>query len=215
MNEAIEVLGIAEVTNRGVAFEMRRSIYNVLENTTVTAFQLEQSWIRLGVLLSNFKAQEYWRELKYASFEIFMEELKDRFHRGRTQLWGYLSVAEQLLPTISADKLEEMGISKALELKRAQKKLNGKPLPPALLEAALNSAVTTKELRGDIGKALNLTEETAGTWFDLDGFFMDKSERDEFKEAFVATELLLNLSKTLPDHVRRKEVILTWMREFY
>jgi hypothetical protein len=199
------------------ASELRRRIYNVLENTTVTAFALEQSWTRLGVMLAEFKAQECWREFPelYKTFDDFMEELKVRFKRGRTQLWGYLSVAEKLLPTIDAATLEQMGISKALELKRAMKRLEGKPLPQELLAAALDPAKTTKELRGDIGKALNMSPEPAGTWIDLDGFFVTPDERKEFKEAYIATEGLLGLKRELPPHIIRKEVFLCWMREWW
>lgn len=199
------------------AVELRRKIYNVLENAGAIGFALEQSWTRLGVLLAEFKAQEHWRKFPdlYKTHDDFMDELKVKFKRGRTQLYGYLSVAETLLPTIGAEKLEQMGIAKALELKRAVKKLEGKPLPPELLASALDNSKTTKELRGEIGRALNLTEEPAGTWFDLDGFFMTKEERAEFKEAFLATEALLGLKRDTPDHIRRKEVILTWMREWY
>jgi hypothetical protein len=194
---------------------LRIRIYNELEAATLNSFKLEQSFTRVGVLLSEFKAKEHWRQYaEYPTFEAFMDELRVRFHRGRTQLWGYLSVAENLLPTIEASKLEEMGISKALELKRAMKKLNGKEMPSALIESALQPGVTVKELRGTIGKTLNLTPEPAGTWFDLDGFFMDPEERAEFKEAFQATEGLLNLSKALPDHIRRKSVIMAWMQEW-
>lgn len=194
--------------------EKRRKIYNVLSNAAVDCFRLEQSWIRLGLLLSEFKASESWRPLGYQTFDVFMDELKVKFNRGRTQLWGYLSVAEYLLPTISAEKLEEMGIAKALELKRALKRLDGKPLPQALIDLALGNG-TTKELRGEIGKALNDAPEPAGTWFDMDGFFMDPSERAEFKEIWHVAEGLLGLKKEIPDHIRRKEVILTCMREWY
>jgi hypothetical protein len=202
--------------NAGGAEELRRAIFNELEGTSVACFALEQSWVRLGILLSTFKQQEHWRKFKeYATFDDFISELKSRFHRGRTQLYGYLSVAELLLPTIGAEKLEAMGISKALELKRALKKLEGKPLPAGLLEAALDPKKTTTELRGDIGSALHITEEPKGSWFDLQGFFMLPDERKEFKEAFLATEGLLGLGNSLPDHIRRKEVLLAWMREWY
>lgn len=196
---------------------LRVKIYNELEGSAVTSFALEQSWTRLGIMLSMFKAKECWRQYPdlYKNFDDFMEELKVRFKRGRTQLWGYLSVAENLLPSVGAEKLEQMGISKALELKRALKKLEGKPLPQALLDSALDPAKTTKELRGDIGKALNLTPEPDGTWFDLDGFFMSADERKEFKEAVIVTEGILGLKRELPDHIRRKEVILAWMKEYY
>ena|SRR5208337_2418648 len=196
---------------------LRVRIFNELEGTSVACFALEQSWTRLAVMLAEFKSRECWRMYPdlYKTFDDFMDELRHRFKRGRTMLYGYLSVAENLLPTIGADKLEQMGISKALELKRALKKLNGKPMPNELVVAALDPSKTTKELRGDIGKALNLTPDETGTWFDCGGFFITAEERAEFKEAFLATEGLLGLNTTTPDHIRRKEVILTWMREWW
>jgi hypothetical protein len=194
---------------------LRLKIFTELEGATVTCFSLEQSWIRLGVLLSEFKQQEHWRGLGYSTFDDFISELKSKFNRGRTVLYSYLGVAEVLLPTITAEKLEQMGIAKALELKRALKRLEGKPLPAGLLAAALDPNKTTTELRGEVGAALHITEEPKGTWFDLQGFFMLPDERKEFKEAFLATEALLGLSNALPDHIRRKEVILAWLREWY
>ena len=196
---------------------LRCRIYNELEGTSVACFALDQSFVRVGVLLAEFKAKEFWRAYPdlYKTFDDFISELKIKFKRGRTQLYSYLTVAEVLLPTIDAEKLEQMGISKALELKRAMKKLEGKPLPSVLLDAALDSTKTTKELRGTIGQALNLEPDQAGTWLDLDGFFMTPEERKEFKDAFLATEALLGLTRETADHIRRKEVILTWMREWY
>jgi hypothetical protein len=106
-------------------------------------------------------------------------------------------------------------VTKALELKRAVKRLEGKPLPAGLLDAALDTAKTASELRGEIGRVLNITEEPKGTWFDLQGFFMTPEERKEFKEAWLVTEALLGLKPDLPDHIRRKSVIMTWVQEFY
>ncbi len=195
--------------------ELRRRIYNVLENSTAGEFALEQSWTRLGVLLSAFKAQESWRPLGYVTFDDFITELKMKFKRGRTVLYGYLSCAEVLLPIIGAEKLEQMGISKSLELKRAVKKLEGKPLPPALLDAALDATKTTKELRGTIGQALNLTPDEKGVWFDWGGSFLSKEERDFMKEAFHVTIALLGLKSDVPEHIQRKAIFKAWAEEFY
>ncbi len=203
------------VTSVSVAAELRRQIYNILENTTQQSFSLEQSWTRVGVMLAQFKAQECWRELDYTTFDDFMDELKTKFKRGRTQLYGYLACAEVLLPTIGAEKLEQMGISKALELKRAVKKLEGKPLPPALLDAALDATKTTKELRGTIGQALNLTPDEKGAWFDWGGSFLSKEERDFMKEAFHVTIALLGLKQDVPEHIQRKAIFKAWAEEFY
>ena len=129
-------------------------------------------------------------------------------------LYGYMGAAEKLLPSMTPEAMEKIGISKCLELGRTLKKLDGKPLPQAVLDAALRPEVTTKELRGDIGRALNLDEDQKGTWMDLDGFFIMPEERAEFKEAFLATEGLLGLKPGLPDHIRRKSVIMCWMQEW-
>ncbi len=195
--------------------ELRRRIYNVLENSTAGEFALEQSWTRLGVLLSAFKAQESWRPLGYVTFDDFITELKMKFKRGRTVLYGYLSCAEVLLPIIGAEKLEQMGISKSLELKRAVKKLENKPLPPALLEAALDASKTTKELRATIGQALNLTPDEKGVWFDWGGSFLSKEERAFMKEVFSVTKALLGIKADVPEHIQRKAIFTAWAEEFY
>jgi len=194
---------------------LRTRIYKELEGSSVACFALEQSWVRLGVLLSEFKQKEHWRSLGYQTYDSFIHELKIKFKRGRTILYGYVGAVEALLPIMSADAIEQIGISKALELKRAQKQLNGKPLPAAALAAAASKDVTASDLRGELAKATHVIEEPKGTWFDLQGFFITADERKEFKEAFLMTEGLLGLSNTVPDHIRRKEVLLTWMREWY
>jgi len=194
---------------------LRRSIYNELEGTSVACFALEQSWVRLGILLSKFKQQEHWRSLGYLSYDDFLHELKVKFKRGRTILYGYVSAVEALLPIMNEEAIEKIGISKALELKRAQKQLNGKPLPASVIIAAASKDVTASDLRAELAKVTHATEEPKGTWLDLQGFFITADERAEFKEAFLATESLLGLSNTVPDHIRRKEVFLCWMREWY
>ncbi len=196
---------------------LRCRIYNELEGTSVACFALDQSFVRVGVLLAEFKAKEFWRAYPdlYKTFDDFISELKIKFKRGRTQLYSYLTVAEVLLPTIDAEKLEQMGISKALELKRAMKKLEGKPLPSVLLDAALDSTKTTKELRGTIGQALNLLPDEKGAWFDWGGSFLSKEERDFMKEAFHVTIALLGLKQDVPEHIQRKAIFKAWAEEFY
>jgi len=81
--------------------------------------------------------------------------------------------------------------------------------------AAASKDVTASDLRAELAKVTHATEEPKGTWLDLQGFFITADERAEFKEAFLATESLLGLSNTVPDHIRRKEVFLCWMREWY
>jgi hypothetical protein len=205
---------IAVAVEVSVAEILRQEIYNQLGAAAADEIVLEQSWMKLGLLLAAFKANEGWRPLGYPSLDAFMLELRDKYHRGRTQLWSYLTVAEKLGPVISTEALEQMGISKALELKRALVKADGKPLPDSVVAAALTS-MTIKELRGQIGQAMNLPDDREpGTWFDFDGCFMTPDERKEFKEAVVITEKLLELSRATPDPIRRKAIFFAWLREF-
>ena len=198
-----------------VAELLRQEIYTQLGKAEVEEASLDHSWMKLGVLLAAFKAKECWRELDgYVTFDEFIGELKHRYNRGRTQLYAYLGVAETLGPIIPAETLERIGVSKAMELKRAMVK-SGKQLPESLIAAAQESTTTIKELRGLVGEALNLADDrTPGTWFDFDGCFFTKDEREEFKAAVVLTERLLELSKDLPDHMRRKAIFTAWMQEF-
>ena len=203
------------ITPQKDAETVRSMIYEELEGTTLAAFKLEQSWVRLGILLSEFKQKEHWRALGYLTYDAFIKELKDKFKRGRTILYGYVGAVEALLPIMTPEELEQVGISKCLELKRAQKLLNGKPLPPSALEAAVNTSVTASDLRGELAKATLATEDERGIWFDLQGIFLTPEERKEFKEVFLATEGLLGIKTTVPDHIRRKEVLMAWMKEFW
>jgi hypothetical protein len=212
--------GIAEITNKGVALELRAEIYNQVATASTNEFALEQSWMRLGELLVRFEENEYWRVLGYLSFSRFMMELRDTYKRGRTQLWAYFSVAKFLLPTIPAAQLEAMGISKAMELKYAldkQKKITpGAVIPADVIAAALKKETTGKELRAMIGEAFNQTDDREpGTWYDCDGFYMTADERKEYAACVKMTIIHLGLKPEMAEHQQRKAVYTAWMQEYY
>lgn len=196
------------------AESLRAEIYTQLGAASANEIVLEQSWMRLGQLLLRFKNNEHWRKLGYPSFEQFMMELRDKYQRGKTQLWSYLTVAEKLGPILDSKTLEEIGISKALQIKRAYTKSGGKPLPPEIIEAAKLQATTIKEVRALLARAFNFEPDEKGVWFDLDGFFVTPEEKQEFKDCVRMTIALLGIKKDVPDHIQRKEIFLTWMREF-
>lgn len=210
------------VTRPTESERLRTAIYGVLGQIVPKEAELEHSYVRLGSLLAAFKAGEHWRGLiaatgqPYPNFDAFMLELRDQYNRGRTQLWAYLSVAEKLLPVIPADTLDEMGISKAQEIKRALSVV-GRKITPEILAAAVDPKVTIKELRAVLAVAFNITDDTrpTGTWFDFDGCFFEPDERKEFVDAVKVTTALLGLKKEIPAHVQRKEVFLAWAREFF
>jgi hypothetical protein len=170
--------------------------------------------MHVGKLLATCKAGEHWRAGGFGSLDEFMLDLRERYKRGRTQLWSYMTVAEKLLPILDATTLEEIGISKAMELKRGLKKADGKSLPETIIEAARKQATTAKEVRALVAQAFNLSPDDKGSWFDFDGCFMTPEERQEFKQAVKITMMLLEIKKDVPEHIARKEIFMAWAREF-
>ena len=174
---------------------------------------LEKSWMQIGQSLLELRESEEWRAAGFDSFAKFMMHLRDEYKRGKTQLWNYLTVAETLLPTLGPLALETIGISKAIELKRAFKK-TGKPIPAAIIADAKNPAISASDIRKALGNAFNIAPDEKSKWYDLDGFFMTAEEREEFKETINLTKAELELSNATPDHVRRKAVFFAWMQEY-
>jgi hypothetical protein len=150
-----------------------------------------------------------------AQFKSFMAEISNRFNREQKTLYGYLGVAERLLPLISAGKLEQIGISKALEIKRALKKADGKAIPQDVIDAACLPQTTAKELRALLAQAFCYAPDAEkGVWIDFGGSFLTKEERAEFLAAVRVTKAMLGLSDEIPDHIQRKEILQAWWREF-
>ena len=177
---------------------------------------LSRSYVRIGLLLYQFRETEAWRRLNYSGFNHFISEIGERFDRGRTQLYSYISTVEKLLPQVNAATLEQIGTSKAQALGRAQKAAGGRLLPESVLEAAKDPQVTANQLRTLAYEAyeVRLPDTEKGVWVDL-GFYASFDEREILKRAFrVAEKTDPVISNNLPDHVRRKEAILRWAIDY-
>lgn len=210
--------------NGPVAEDLRVAIYRELSTILPKEAELDHSYIRLGALLAAFKSGEHWRGLvsietsqPYVNFDSFMMELRTRYNRGRTQLWSYLSVAEKLLPTVPAETLDQIGISKAMEIKRAIGGGPGRVVTDAVIASALDPKVTAKELRCVLHMAYNITDDNrpVGTWFDFGGAFLTTDERKEFVEFVKVAVAILELKKGTADWIQRKECLLAAAREFF
>lgn len=198
------------------AQQARDQIYGHLDKLVAAQVGLERGFAHLGALLCDFKAREVWRPLGFVSFDIFLGDLYTRYRLRKSQLYSYLTVAEQLLPHYSAEALEEMGISKALEIKRAVKANNNKALPDTIIAAARKGETTTRELRVLIGETMNLPDDREqGAWFDFGGTYLTKDERAEYAAACNVGILVLGIKPHVPEHIQRKEVLLAMAREFF
>lgn len=194
------------------ALHTREAIYAAATEGLVGIAKLEQSWVRLGALLLEFKNKNLWQQLGYKTFDVFMGELREKTQRGRTQLYSYLGIAEYFLPIIDARTLENIGATKAFEMKR-QAKLAGKPVPEEIVLAAKD--LSTKELRARLAQAFHIQEEPSGAWFDFQGTYFTAEQRAEFKDAVKVAMKVLGIKPNIPDHIARGEIMLAFAREFF
>jgi hypothetical protein len=193
---------------------LRQEIYSELDAISDAEFSLGRGFVRLGSMLLRFEQNDCCQQLGYDRMADFMAELQARYQRKHTQLYGYKAVAEKLLPLMSESTLEEIGINKCLAIKSAIKQSGGKILPQAIIDTACKRETTTKQLRAELAREFHLQVEPEGTWLDLDGIFCTPEERKEFNDAVKMTVALLGIAVEVPDHIKRKDVIFSWLREF-
>ena len=167
---------------------------------------LRRDFAQLGTLLLRVRTKKYWHALGYPTFGSYIDKIKDKVGKGRTQLYQVVGVAEKLLPWMSPDDLAKIGISKAIELKKYIDQ-TGKLPPDDVVTAAENAEVGTAELKAILFQDKNPQTEQ-GTYFDLGGFYATKDERDEINRAFdVAAKTDPVVSNEIPEWARRKEII--------
>lgn len=211
---AVQSTGILETAN-----VLRDKIYAVLQNIGAAEAGLEHSYVRLGELLLSFEKAECWRALGYVGFNAFLADLYVRFRKRQTQLYQYTRVAEKLLPYISAATLDEIGISKALELKRALKYSN-KPasevLSAEVVDAARDSKKTIRELRAILQQANTLPpdEKLQMVWVDFGGAYMSAEQKTEYLATVKMTLALLGVPRETPEWLQHKIVFEAWYKEF-
>ncbi|MFZ2050452.1 MAG: hypothetical protein WAU69_05910 [Solirubrobacteraceae bacterium] len=187
-------------------------IYEKLGEACQNEALLEHGWVTIASLLIQYRNSNQWRADGFESFDAFMETLRARFKRGKSQLRSYLGVAEYFLPTISGQLLADIGISNALEMKR-QAKLAGKPVPEEIVLAAKD--LSTKELRARLAQAFHIQDEPSGAWFDFQGTYFTAEQRAEFKDAVKVAMKVLGIKPNIPDHIARGEIMLAFAREFF
>lgn len=178
--------------------------------------KLDQSWARVGALLSRFESTKGYKVLGFESFPKYLNSLREKYGRSNGQLWAYKEVAHHLSPSISEGDLDKMGVSKAFEIARAMK-IAEKPPTPELIAAALDPATTVKEVRALAHRIYDLpaNEEPKGTWLDLGGFYASADERKLLMETYELGARLLELSPNVPEWLKRKEVHIAMAREFH
>ena len=200
--------------------------------------RLSHSYARLGSLLREVKLQQYWVAYGFDRFSSYLETIREKIDRRRSQLYAILSVAEVLLPHISEENLEGMGISKAHELRRLvqhdgnvhafiEVPLEGQILQPPdsaannvsqvtlvqIMDYALRPKVTAAQLRVKVNELLHIHELPSGLWLELPGFYATPDERKEIDEFWKLGKQILEFKPETPEHEEKKQIFLAALRE--
>jgi len=214
-----------EPLNKEAALQKQAEIDEILNSISAHELRLAKSYARLGSKLKEMKANFYWMSLGYERFSAYLEFIRGRIGRERSQVYAILSVAETLLPAMTEEQLETVGITKAHELKRLMKE--GGNLEAnvvvnqdenhatyaSLMDYAADPKVTAKQLRVKVNELLHVTEDVQGLWLDLGGFYATQDERKEIEQFWELGKRLLAPKDEQQEHVWKKVVFMDAVRE--
>lgn len=206
----VEVMG----SDDEEAMAAAKQIDRLLDEIKSGELSLATNYAKLGSQLLRVRSKKYWLSLGFRSFGKYVESVKERISLGRTQLYMFISVAEKLLPSVTEEDLNKMGITKALELQRVVVQ-TGRGPSKELVDHALDPDTTREKLRGAVFQSLNQPADEPATYFDFGGCYLTAGEREEIKRGFdVAERVDPAIPIEWPEHTRKKEVMLRFAREF-
>ena len=173
---------------------------------------LERGYAHLGMMLWEVSEMQYWR-VYHETFRKYLESVAVKAKRTPGQMQQYFLTVRDLSDTFNSSQLESIGITKAMRLRQA--KDYAIVLPAEVVKAALDPAVTSKELKKVISTALKMPEEE-GDWMDLDfAFYVTPEERATIEDAMCAAEHCDPVTKkTIAESMQKKDVVLKWCMEF-
>ena len=209
------------------ALKVQEEISELMFQISSHEVRLARSYARLGAMIREVKTQQYWVTYGYNRFTEYLEVIREKIGRERSQMYGYLSVAESLLPALTEGQLEDIGYSKAQELRRLVQQggnIHIEITDPSnqsedtfgtikLTDYAADPKVTAKQLRVKINEILHLHEDAPGLWLDLSGFYATPDERKEIEQFWNLGKTLLCPKDEQQEHTWKKIVFLDAVRE--
>lgn len=203
---------MAEVFQQVNADEILRRVIKHAGQMALVDEQGERGYAHLGWMLLEVADMQYWR-VNYDTFRAYLEDVSRIAKKTPDQLRLYFLTVRDLSDTFTAKQLEDMGITKAIQLRKA--KDYALVLPQVIVEAALSPAVTSRELRKIISTTLRMSEEE-GDWMDCEMEFMvDSEQRATIAQAIDVAMHTEPLTKsTISKSAQMLDVMLKFAQEF-
>ena len=202
-----------EPLNKEAATKLAVDMDALLEQISAHEIKLARSYARLGGLLREVKLNQYWISYGYERFSSYLEFIRGKIGRERSQVYAILQVAEALLPLLTEGELETVGISKAHELRRFVEQ-GGSLQTEGIVDYAADPKVTAKQLRVKVNELLHVHEGPRGPWLELNGFYATADERKEIDQFWVLGRQVLQIPAEAEEYEAKKQIFMAAVREF-
>ena len=224
MSTSVEIL---PPLNAEAALAKRGEIDTLLDQISAHQLRLAHSYARLGALLREVKINQYWITFGFQRFSSYLETVCEKIDRRRSQAYAILSVAETLLPLISEEQLEAIGITRAHELRRLVLQggnVHAEILDPddqtkdncgsvQLMDYAARTGVTAALLRVKVNELLHCHEGPAGNWIDLGGIYATAEDRKAIEQFWELGRKLFAPPDEQAEHVWKRAVFIAATEE--
>jgi hypothetical protein len=216
------------------ATDLRREIDSLLSEINTHEHGLEGKRMKLGARLREVEVSGKWKEWGFEKFSRYVVYVCEKINKQKSQVYAFLQVATDLLPYSTEEQLEQIGITKAQELRRFVKQgrdprvkfefeFNEDVVPQSttLLGLAAIPGVTAAILRTEINKLLHQEEQPKGLWFDLGGCYFTTDEKQTWLRAVELGKQQAEVQRESSDHeqlraaltLMAQEVIGSWEPE--
>ena len=205
---------MSDLVHISPAATLLQKVDNQVERLAEVENGLERGYAILGYLLLEVHEMQVWR-LHFTTFGAYLESLGARFNRSAKRLQLYFLTVRDLSDTFNRKELEDIGITKALEARRAKDGTTG--LSEALRAATLDPEVTVKALKRLIATTLCFPEEEKADWMDLGcAFYVTPEERATIEQAVNAAKRDKEhpIKSDRSESAQMKEVLLRFAMEF-
>lgn len=173
---------------------------------------LSRTYVEIGLALEEVDESKAWMVVARSYDSYIKDHCEPKFGKSRTQLYGYRSIAKNLLPSASESELIEMGVTKAQALAGFVKRQK-KPPTDKLLADAKNPKIGIEEFRASVAESQHEKPEK-GSWYDLGGFFVTPDEKEEIERGFQRATEIEPLPEDCPEWLRKKIIVQRLVAEF-
>jgi hypothetical protein len=225
---------VAELKQKHAAQKVQRSkdgekalveVEKIIAANATLESQLEHSYVRLGTLLLVVSQGEYYRSVEVEdpdtgekvpcrSMGLYLECLAEKYNKGKRMLQYYLSTVKTLSPSVSGDNLNTMGIQKARALADITRMTDIQPDGETVKQViGAPNVEAVKQLLFD-KYHVKKTETPKGTWYPLEGFYVEDDDRALLDEAFKKAARIIKPTANMPDWMVRRESLKLMAAEF-